>query len=153
MVAEVNYEMKELIKLLDDNLGYISHEIQDGEINIQVRSERKEAECPYCGAISTQIHSRTKRILKDLPIQGKKVKIHLLNHKYFCSNHKCAHKTFTERFAFFEPKATRTNRLQEEILRVSLTQSSVAASRYLRASVADVGKSTICNLLKKGLEK
>jgi len=48
MVAEVNYEMKELIKLLDDNLGYISHEIQDGEINIQVRSERKEAECPYC---------------------------------------------------------------------------------------------------------
>ena len=92
-------------------------------------------------------------MLKDLPIQGKKVKIHLLNHKYFCSNHKCAHKTFTERFAFFEPKATRTNRLQEEILRVSLTQSSVAASRYLRSSVADVGKSTICNLLKKGLEK
>jgi hypothetical protein len=41
--------------------------------------------------------------------------------------------------------------LQEEIMRTAMTQSSVSASRYLRKHVADVGKSTICNMIKKGL--
>ena len=86
-------------------------------------------------------------------MQGKKVKILLEQKKYFCKNEGCVNKTFAERFSFFGPKATKTKRLQKEILRVALTQSSIAASRYLRSSVADVGKSTICNLLKKEHEK
>ena len=74
------------------------------------------------------------------------------NKKFFCKNKDCEHKTFAETFSFFESKATKTNRLQDEILRVSLAQSSLSAERYLRNSVADVGKSTICNLLKKTRE-
>jgi len=84
-----------------------------------------------------------------LPIQGKKVKLLIENNKYFCTNEKCNHKTFAEVFDFYEPNATKTNRLQEEITRVSLTQSSVSAAKYLQNSIADVGKSTICNMLKK----
>jgi len=145
--------MKEIVKLLDENLQYERYEIQGEELFIRVKSERKKVNCPYCGRESTQIHSRKERTLKDLPLQGKKVKILLEHKKYFCNNEACTKTTFTERFDFFKPKATKTNRLQEEILRVALTQSSVAASRYLRNSVADVGKSTICNLLKRGREK
>lgn len=69
--------------------------------------------------------------------------------KYFCRNDECGHKTFVETFDFFAPNATKTKRLSDEILKVSLTQSSVAAAKYLRDSVCDVGKSTICNMLKK----
>lgn len=144
--------MEELIKLLDEELKYIRHEKEGDEIHIYVRSERAGVECPYCGKRSTQVHSRCKRTLKDLPIQGKKVKLQLESRKYFCANPECTRTTFAERFEFYKPKATTTNRLRKEILRVSLTQSSVAASRYLRASVADVSKSTICELLKKGRE-
>jgi transposase len=145
--------MEELIKLLDEELQYVAHEISGDEVHIQVSSCRETPECPYCGYASNQIHSRRQRTLKDLPIQGKKVKLLLEQRKYFCKNEICTKKTFSERFSFYEPKATKTNRLQAEILRVALTQSSVSASRYLRSSVADVGKSAICDLLKKGLKK
>jgi len=145
--------MEEIVKLLDTALQYVRHEVVGKEINIYVKSEKLESECPYCGEASIKVHSRKNRVVKDLPIQGRKVKLHLERRKYFCKNPECSHTTFSERFNFCEPRATTTNRLQEEILRVSLTQSSVAASKYLRKSVADVGKSTICNLLKKGLEK
>ena len=145
--------MEELLRLLNEDLQYISHEMNGKEIHINAESKCKKAICPYCGDQSEWIHSRVKRTLKDLPIQGRKVKIILENNKYFCKNPDCTRKTFAERFPFFEPNARKTNRLQEEILRVSLSQSSLSASRYLKASVADVGKSTICNLLKKGQEK
>ena len=145
--------MEDLIKMLDNELICEGYEIQDDEIRIRVSSIRKVSSCPYCDEQSGQVHSRKIRTLKDLPIQGKKVKILLNQKKYFCKNSECTKKTFAERFDFYEPKATKTNRLQSEILRVSLMQSSVAASRYLRTSITAVGKSTICNLLKKGRKK
>ena len=142
--------MEELIKQLDEDLQYDGYEIRGEEIYIRVSSLMKTAICPYCGETSRQVHSRKVRTLKDLPIQGKRVKLLLEHKKYFCKKEECPNKTFAERFSFFQPKATTTNRLRKEILRVALTQSSVAASRYLRDSVAEVGKSTICNMLKKG---
>jgi transposase len=145
--------MEELIRLLDEKLCYDGFEIQGEEIFIRVSSTDKIAICPYCGEASGQLHSRKLRTLKDLPIQRKRVKILLDQKKYFCKNNLCKNTTFVERFDFFEPKATRTNRLQQEILRVALTQSSVAASRYLKSSIAEVSKSSICNMLKKGREK
>jgi transposase len=139
----------EIVSLPDKRLRYMSHE-SEGEIYIiHAESTSIEAECPCCGAISSKIHSMYTRRLQDLPIQGKKVKLTLHNRKYFCINPECNHKTFAERFDFYERKSVRTKRLQAEILRVSLTQSSISASKYLRNSVADVGKSTICDMLKK----
>jgi hypothetical protein len=68
-------------------------------------------------------------------------------------NKKCTHKTFAETFDFYEPKATATKRLKEEIVRIAVAQSSVSAARYLSENVARVGKSTICTLLKKKKRK
>jgi transposase len=130
--------MEELIKILDENLQYTGCAIKGSELQIRVNSAREKARCPQCEQISHQVHSRKIRTLKDLPIQGKKVKILLEQKKYFCKNKSCKSKTFAERFDFYEPKATKTKRLQEEILKVALTQSSVAASRYLRSSIADI---------------
>jgi len=141
--------MDEMILLPDKRLIYVSHEIDEKTIRIYVKSSCLESKCPYCGKISNKVHSHYARVLQDLPIQGKKVKLIIDNKKYFCVNKECSHKTFAETFPFFDSKATKTKRLQEEILRVSLTQSSLSAAKYLRNSVADVGKSTICNLLKK----
>lgn len=141
--------MKELLTLLDDHLQYISHEIVEDTFLIYAESQKNYATCPYCGECSNRVHSRYLRKIQDLPIQRKKCKIILSNKKYICSNEDCLHKTFAETFSFYEPKATKTKRLQEEILRISLTQSSLSAEKYLRRSVAEIGKSTICNLLKK----
>jgi len=141
--------MNGLVTLPDENLRYVSHEDSGGSIIIYVRSTRTQAECPYCGEVSDKVHSHYTRKLQDLPIQGRKVRLFIDNKKYFCVNKDCGHKTFAESFAFFEPKATKTKRLDDEILRVSLTQSSLAAAKYLRCSACEVGKSTICNMIKK----
>lgn len=141
--------MKELIKILDGNLEYERHDIERETIRIYVKSTREAFHCAYCGEASGKVHSRNIRKLQDLPISGKKTIVALERRKFFCMNPECDHKTFAETFEFFGAMSRKTNRLQDEILRVSLTQSAVSASKYLRRSVANVGKSTICNMLKK----
>jgi len=145
--------MRAIVELLSEDLEYLSHEIQGDSIVINVRSKKSTAKCPYCGQMTDKVHSYYLRKLQDLPIQSKKVKLHIKRRKYFCANKECIHRTFAEVFDFFDERGRNTKRLQEEILRVSLTQSSIAASKYLKTSIADVGKSTICKMLKKGREK
>ena len=70
-------------------------------------------------------------------------------HKFFCDNPDCDFTTFAERFDFLAQNGKKTKRLIDKIVDVSLNTSSVAASKTLRNGIADVGKSTICNLLKK----
>ena len=142
--------MDTIISLPDDCLRYISHTTTSDIITIHIESASSDSVCPYCGAVSNKVHSRYGRKLQDLPIQGKKVILALSNKKFFCRNNECVHKTFAEQFEFYEKSATTTKRLQEEVLRISLTQSSVSASKYLRNSVVNIGKSTICAMLKKG---
>lgn len=141
--------MDEIIKLLDKNLGYVSHKIIGNTIFINVVSNREEVRCPSCGKLSSKTHSHYKRSFQDLPIQGKKVRVILSNRKMFCCNPDCNHTTFAESFDFIKFKATKTKRLENEIINISMNVSSLTATNILRNSVADVGKSTICNLLKK----
>lgn len=141
--------MDEFIKLLDKNLRYVRHELLEDTFYIYAESEIVEAICPFCETSSTRIHSVYKRTFQDLPIQGKKVIVILSKRKIFCDNPDCSHTTFAERYSFIAEKAKKTRRLEEEIVRISLNCSSVAASEVLKKSVVDVGKSTICTLLKK----
>ena len=96
----------------------------------------------------TKKHSTYERSFQDLPIMGKKSKIIIQNRKMFCLNPECKHTTFAETFDFIKPKAKKGNRLLDKIIDVSLNVSSVNASDILKNGIADVGKSTICNLLK-----
>ncbi|WP_331805962.1 hypothetical protein [Virgibacillus dokdonensis] len=88
-------------------------------------------------------------IFQDLPIQGKKVIITLMNRKMFCDNPLCDRTTFAEYFSLIDSKAKKTRRLIETIIDISLPQSSVSASSYLTRHIADAKKSTICNYQKK----
>ena len=139
----------EFIKLLDPGLDYIEHEILDDTIIIRVSSNRKELLCPYCGYPSSKKHSSYERSFQDLPVMGKKSRIIIQNRKMFCLNPECKHTTFAETFDFLKPKAKKSNRLLDKIVDVSLNVSSVNAANILKDGIADVGKSTICNLLKK----
>lgn len=141
--------MDEFIKLLDRNLEYVSHEIIDDTIFIRVASIREEVVCPFCGQPSLKTHSHYDRSFQDLPMQNKKVMVILSNRKMFCHNPECEHTTFAETFDFLPAKAKRTKRLEDEIINLSMNVSSITASSLLTTSVAKVGKSTICNLLKK----
>ena len=92
--------MEELIKLLDEKLEYKSHEIEENDICIYVKSSSKEATCPYCREKSSKVYLYYERKIQDLPIQGKKVQINLELKNYFSYNTEYNHKTFAERFNF-----------------------------------------------------
>ena len=142
--------MDDFVKFLCEDLEYERHEIDKELIRIYVKSNRTSARCPYCGIIGKRVHSRYERRFRDLPIQGKKVEIVLNNLKYFCTNLECGHKTFAEAFDCLPFKGKRSKRLTESIIELSLNVSSITAASMLRKGTADVGKSTICDLLKKG---
>lgn len=141
--------MDEFIKELDPNLDYLEHEINTDEVLIYVASNRKTCRCPYCNTPSGRVHSRYEKSFQDLPVMGKKTKIKIENRKFFCDNPDCGFTTFAERFDFLAQNGKKTKRLIDKIVDVSLNTSSVAASQTLKNGIADVGKSTICNLLKK----
>lgn len=141
--------MDELIKLLDEHLDYIRHEMIGNTIYIYVKTNRNDALCPYCGQSSTKKHSIYERRLQVLPIMGQKTKLILFNRKMFCCNSDCSHTTFAETFSFFSPRSQKTKRLLDKIMNVSLHVSSLTAVNILKDGIADIGKSTICNLLKK----
>ena len=141
--------MDEFIKELGPNLGYLDHKIIENEAIIYAASNRKICRCPYCGSESARIHSRYEKSFQDLPIMGKKTKVVIENRKFFCDNPDCGFTTFAERFGFLAQKGKKTKRLIEKIVDVSLNTSSTTASRTLKDGIADVGKSTICSLLKK----
>lgn len=141
--------MNDFIAMLDQNLRYIEHKLKEDKLIIQVASSRNIVMCPYCATTSSKVHSTYHRKFQDLPIMNKKVIIFLNSRKMFCLNPECTHKTFAERFDFLPVKARKTERLIENILKLSANVSSVTASFLLSDSIAIVGKSTICSLLKK----
>ena len=141
--------MDELVKRIDPHFAYQWHEIEDGIMRVHVRSTRKNVECPYCGSVSKQVHSIYPRKFRDLPIQGMKVEIIISNRKFFCPNEECAHKTFAESYECLPRMARRSWQLTQAIVHTAINTSSITASKMLGEGTADVGKSTICRLLKK----
>jgi len=144
--------MDELVKTVDPYFEYIRHETNNGVMRIYVRSTRCAALCSYCGTESDKVHSLYYRKFRDLPIQDKKVEIIIDNRKYFCLNPKCRHKTFAESFDCLPRMGRRSQRLTKTIVNTATNLSSITASKTLKHGTADVGKSTICRLLKKELQ-
>ncbi|MEH7461525.1 transposase family protein, partial [Bacillus thuringiensis] len=144
--------MNDVVKLLDENLRYISHEIIEDTLFIRVASEKLSLTCPSCSIVSAKVHSRYERTFHDLPIQGKKVVYVINNRKMFCHNAQCHRKTFAEQFLFLPYKAKKSTRLEQEIMKIAQNVSSLVAEKILNRGIAKVGKSTICNLLKKTIE-
>ena len=141
--------MEEIVNLIDSELEYVSHAIEEDRLIIEVKSRRKEVECPFCGEKSNKVHSVYVRKFQDLPVGGKKVEVKITNKKYFCRNGECDNTTFAETFDCLPYNERRSKRLTEEIIRISKEVSSKTASELMRKTVANVGKSTICELLKK----
>lgn len=141
--------MDDLIKLLDKNLDYVSHEIVEDTMYIKVASNRKIFTCPHCNTECKRIHSHYIKTFQDLPIQDKKVIIILDNRKFFCENNECSNKTFSETFDCIDFKSKKSKRLIEYIINTSMKLSTIDASKVLEKNGVRVSKSTVHNLLKK----
>ena len=137
------------MKLLDNDLECTRFQIKKDMLIFEVHSTKEKIPCPYCGKLSSKVHSVYQREIQDIPIQDKQTILLLDTRKMFCNNPDCSHKTFSERFGFVSPKGRKTDRLIDKILMTSAKLSSVSASTLLKSGAIKVSKSSICDLLKK----
>lgn len=141
--------METIIKDLDSNYKLIKYRNKPETIVFEIANKATEAKCPYCGAVSSRVHSTYQREIQDLPIQNKKVVLLVSTRKFFCDNDLCTRRTFSEIHKFVGKNAKKTTRLEDNILYTSAQLSSVAASKVLKSNHISVSKSSICVMLKK----
>ncbi|MCR4695304.1 MAG: transposase family protein [Pseudobutyrivibrio sp.] len=141
--------METIINDLDINYKLIRYRNKVDTIVFEIANKATEVKCPYCGAVSSRVHSTYQREIQDLPIQNKKVVLLVSTRKFFCDNDLCTRKTFSEIHKFVGKNAKKTTRLEDNILYTSTQLSSVAASKILKSNHINVSKSSICVMLKK----
>lgn len=138
--------MKEFIAGLNPNYQLDKYHIKDNMAIFYISSKMKEVKYPYCGALSSKVHSSYEREIQDLPMQNRKVVLLVKTRKMFCSNCQCEKKTFSECHPFVENNGKKTTRLVQNILYTSTQLSSVNAAKILNANSIEVGKvvSVLC---------
>ena len=141
--------MKDFITALDPNYQLDKYHIKNNVAVFYISSKMSEVKCPYCGTLSSKVHSSYEREIQDLPMQGKKVILLVDTRKMRCMNPDCSYKTFSEKHPFVTAKSKKTNRLIQNILYTSSQLSSLNTSKLLKSENITVCKSSICDLLKK----
>jgi transposase len=84
-------------------------EQQGPVLTLTVCSTENEKACPACGQLSRNVHSRYKRTLADLPVQGLLLRFRLGVRRFYCRVRDCERQVFCEwldNFASFYKRQT-----------------------------------------------
>jgi transposase len=102
-------------------------------ITAVVETTEPSAQCPLCGGVSTRVHSRYLRHVRDLPWHGVPFRLQLRVRRFFCDQLGCAGRIFTERLpGLVAPYARRTARLTLWLRAVGFAVGGEAGARLLR---------------------
>ena len=79
--------------------GFRLRQLTCNEESITLECERTTptASCPICQTTTRSIHSRYRRVIRDLPISGKMVLLLLHVRKFYCKEPTCPRQVFAER--------------------------------------------------------
>lgn len=100
------------------------------QIRLHLEPIRVAVGCPGCGVPSARVHSRYWRKPQDLPWSLWPVRLIVHSRKFFCDNHECCSRIFTEHFpGVLDSYARRTTRLSDVLLELAHPSSAEAASR------------------------
>jgi hypothetical protein len=126
--------------------------IEQDEVAIKYfwKSNSVEAECPFCGTLSTRLSNNyyTKPI-QDIPYNNKAVYHVVRFKKYICENSECKFEEFIERFSdFSEEDARKTIRFKKYCIERSLGCACNHAEYELRKEGAVISNDTLGRYLK-----
>jgi transposase len=94
---------------------------QEDQLVLHVTATSPSALCPLCQQPATRLHSRYRRVVKDLPCAGQRVRLILSVRKFFCDAADCMRKVFAERLLHLvAPWAQMTARLNEALQTIGL---------------------------------
>src|SRR3954468_10895434 len=98
------------------HLKLLAVDFDDDVFSVRAVANSSSACCPGCQGPSTVVHSRYRRILRDLPLQGRAVKLHIEVRRFRCRNPDCSRETFAEPLAMVATKRSQhTLRFSETI--------------------------------------
>src|SRR5579864_7568150 len=83
---------------LGDGLEVTHLERGENQLRLYVTSTSRSCSCPVCGQPATRLHSRYRRVVKDLPCAGQQMQLILYVRKFFCDTADCMRKVFAERW-------------------------------------------------------
>jgi transposase len=124
--------------------------INDSDIQLYLQANQSSNRCPSCQTISSRIHSRYWRTVKDLSILSLSVHLHVRSRKFFCDNTSCDQRIFTERQEkWWLPYARRTNRLSSFLKQLGFTLSAEAAHKVSVAYGTSISPDSFLYLIRK----
>jgi transposase len=137
--------------LLPGGLQIDHVEIGPDKIIAMARSPSAGSACPCCAAISTQVHSRYRRRLADLPAHGRPVEIKLEVRRFRCRQPTCSRVIFAERPAesITQPFARRTERLEGIVHHLGLALGGRPGQSLARRLLLPVSKDTLLRIVRR----
>jgi len=118
-------------------------------ILIVAATTRPSVSCPVCKVSSSRIHSRYKRVLRDLPWHGAIVRMRLLCRRFYFRSPECSRRIFTERI----PKVVRrygrfTERSRQVLLLIGYALGGEAGARLAEHIGLETSADTVLRTLK-----
>lgn len=107
------FDLKTVELLLDlPHLSVSSVELSKGKLCVSCRSILEECICPNCLQKLSQVKKRDTRIVRDLPIVGKVVELHLESRQFHCPD---CNRYVHEHFGFVGNGRTMTKRYEKHV--------------------------------------
>lgn len=124
--------------------------LHPGRIVIHLSPVRPAVSCPDCSSKSTRIHSRYDRHPRDVPWALWPIQLVVHSRKFFCDNHQCLRRIFTEPFpGVLGRYARQTNRLQLTLLELAHLSNAEAAARVGKCLGYITSPDTLIRLQRK----
>lgn len=106
----MHVELETLLNLPE--IEVTSVEVTEHTLVVSCRSRFGEAVCPSCLRPTQEVKKYYTRTVRDLPITGREVSLHVEERQFFCPD---CHGYFNERFSFVEPHRTTTTRYEASL--------------------------------------
>ncbi|MFJ5657464.1 transposase [Streptomyces microflavus] len=123
----------------------------DGEvIRVAARSRDVPSPCPVCGVLTGKVHGYHGRTMADVPVDGRKVVVHVQVRRLVCPVLECRRQTFREQApGLMERLQRRTNRLTSQVSAVVKELCGRAAARLSRSLAVPMSFATALRLLRR----
>ena len=140
---------KHLLPLIPAGLAVVQILPTPERVTIVTQPQAATATCPGCGAISRRIHSHYKRLLGDLPWQGRPVTLLVQARRFRCLDPSCSRLTFAERLPGVAPLAARrTGRLGSLQSHLGLALGGEAGQRLAERLAMPVSADTLLRMTR-----
>jgi transposase len=130
----------------------VEHVGRDGTgMRLTLRHQAGSSLCPGCGTPARRTHSRYQRLLADLPMAGRPVRLTLQSRRFRCDAVGCSRRIFTERFdpEVLAPWARRTSRLDELVHHLAIALGGRPGSRLARRLMLPLSKDRLLRVVRR----